>query len=142
MGFTRHFSKELNFLLAKATGEINDSDLASHVKAINEVTNGLSNVKGLADCREITEMNLTTQDTMLSAQMEDNKPGSKIVILVPENNDLIYGMARSYQMFCEDYCEDVRVFQDYDEALFWLSNDDTHDKMALDNFIKTTNIAS
>jgi len=135
MGFTRHFSKELNFLLTKATGEINDSDLASHVKALNKATEGLVNVKGFADCRAITKINLTTQGTILSASMEENKPGSQIVILVPENNDHIFGMARAYQMFCEDYCEEVRIFRDYDEAITWLANDDSHEKKALSDFI-------
>ena len=137
MGFSRHFSKECNFILTKVTGEINDEDLAAHVKAINSDASGSVNVKGLADCREITKVSLTTQGTISCAESEDNKPGSKIVILVPEDNELIFAMARAYKMFCENQYEAVEILRNYDAALSWLANNDQQEIKTLDDYIKS-----
>lgn len=55
MGFTRHYFQEHTFMLTKITGEINDDDLSQHVVALNKETEGLTNLKELTDCREITK---------------------------------------------------------------------------------------
>ena len=47
MVVSRYYFKEFNFLFTNITGEINDSDLASHVEALNNETRGLVNVKGV-----------------------------------------------------------------------------------------------
>lgn len=135
MGFSRHYFKEFNFLFTNITGEVNDSDLASHVVAINNETRGLVNVKGFADCRDVTKVNFTTQGTILSATNEENKPGGKIAMLVPENSTLIFAMARAYQMFCEEQFDAVRIFYDFEEALTWLIDDDLHEIKALNDLI-------
>ena len=136
MGFTRYYSKELNFLFVDITGELNDNDLTSHVKALNTETEGLVNVKGFADCRGITKVNIKTIEVVSNAVNEKYKPGSKVVIFVPKDNELIFAMARAYQMFAEESCDEVSIYRDYDEALAWLT-DSPAEGQALTEFINT-----
>jgi len=131
MGFSRHYFKEYNFMLTKINGEINDNDLSRHVVALNKETEGLINLKELADCREITKINLTTQGTTINASHEKNKPGSKLAILTPVDNTLIFAMARAYQMFSEDYRESVGLFHDLNEALVWLTDNNEPENKSL-----------
>ena len=136
MGFSRHFFQVHNFMLTKVIGEINDNDLSHHVDALNQETEGLTNLKELADAREITKVNLSTQGTILSADSEQNKPGSNFAILVPKENDLIFAMARAYQMFSENHRESVKVFRDYSEAISWLTKDNSQEMNEINEFIK------
>ena len=122
-------------MLTEITGEIDDNDLLSHVIALNTETAGVVNLRELADCRGITNVNLSTHGTTVSASNEQNKPGSKGVILVPEGNEIVFAMARAFQMFCESYRDEVKILQDYDEAVAWLANDDKKDIEALNEFI-------
>lgn len=131
MGFSIHYFQEYNFILTKITGEVDDGDLAYHVAALNQKTDGIINLKELADCREVTVVNLTTRGTTHSAGLEKNKPGSKLAILTPEGNDLVFAMARAYQMFSEDFRESVRLFRDLHEALEWLTDGDLLERKSL-----------
>ena len=131
MGFTRYYFQEYNFMLTKLAGEVNDNDLSHHVVALNQETEGLTSLKELADCREITKIKLSTQGTTDSAGHEKNKPGSKLAILTPKGNNLIFAMARAYQMFSEDFRESVRIFHDLHEAINWLSSDNVLEREAL-----------
>jgi len=137
MGFTRHYFDDLNFVLTKITGAINDNDLAMHVDALNKESKGKTNLKELADCRAITKINLTSQGTAINASNEKPKPGSILAILVPKDDEMIFAMARAYQMFSEDYRKSVYIFRDYHNALNWLSNDCLEEANALDTFISS-----
>jgi len=138
MGFKRHYFKQYNFMLTKISGEINDNDLSLHVEDMNQAADGLINLKELADCREITIINLTTQGTTNNASDENNKPGSKLAILTPVDNVMILAMARAYQIFSEDNRESVGLFQDFDEAMVWLTDDNAIEKKALTLLINST----
>ena len=135
MGFSRYYFQKQNFMLTKITDEINDDDLYHHVVALNKEVEGIANLKELADCREIIKINLTTAGTTRSADHEQIKKGSKLAILTPKGNDLIFAMARAYQMFCEDYRESVSLFHDLDEALAWLTNDNSDECKSLNSFV-------
>ncbi len=138
MGFSRHFIQKYNFMLTKITGEINDDDLSHHVGALNQETEGLTNLKELADCRGITKINLSTRGTTLNADREKNKPGSNLAILVPKENDMIFAMARAYQMFSENHRKSVEVFRDYSEAISWLTKDNSQEIDEINKFIKNS----
>ena len=139
MGFSRNYLKPYNFVLTKITGDINDAELLQHVKALNRETRGISELRELADCRELTSVSaLTAQGTTLAASAEEYKPGSLGVILVPKEKEAIYGMARAYQMFAEEHRESVMISRDLDEALNWLTKDNSAETEVLRAFIDNT----
>lgn len=136
MSFTRHCFNECNFMLTRVFGEINDKELANHVVQINKKLEDKVNVKELADCRELTNMHLTTQGTTLNASHEHNKPGSYMAILVPQEHDMIFAMARTYQIFSEEFRDHVNIFSHYDEAISWLTSNNEEEAHSINEFIK------
>ena len=136
MGFSTHYFKDLSFFLTKVSGDISDDDLIQHIVSLNKETKELLILKELSDCRKINSVtSLSTQATILAADIEQEKLCSKLAILVPKDNDVIYGMARAYQMFSEDKRGSVSLFSDFDEALMWLSENNIEEKELLISFI-------
>lgn len=136
MGFSHQYFKDQNFLLTRASGDIDGKDLMRHVIEINEETEGIVDLKELSDCREITSLDLlSTKMATMSAATESDKPGSRLAILVPKNNDVVYGIANAYKMFSEDHRAAVKVFKQLDEAISWLAESEAEEKamMALVN---------
>ena len=116
-------------MLTKVSGDIDGNSLAQHVIDLNKETEGIFNLRELADYREITSVKLlSTQATTMSAGSEKDKPGSKLAILTPKDKDAVYGMARAYQMFSEDHRKSVKLFRDFQDALMWLSENDLEEE--------------
>lgn len=125
MGFLRHFLPQHHFLLSEVYGEINSKDLFEHIFEINKLAENTDSLLELADCRGITEINLHTDDVVTSADIETDKIDSKLAILAPENNKLVYGMINAYRMFAEEHRQQVKIFTDVEQALSWLTDDKT-----------------
>lgn len=135
MGFSRRYLKDNNFLVTKVTGEVNDHNLREHVIELNMETEGISDLRELADCRGIVDLTqLTVQGTSECAKLENNRPNSLLAILVPDST-LLFGMARAYQAFSEDRRKDTEIFKSIDEALAWLSKDE-REREELKDFIE------
>jgi len=136
MSFSHQYFKDHNFLLTRASGDIDGKDLMQHVISINEETEGIIDLKELSDCREITSLELlSTKMATTSAANENDKPGSILAILIPENNPVIYGVANAYKMFAEDHRKAVQIFKELPEAIIWLAESEAEEEalMALVN---------
>ncbi len=134
MGFSRHYLKANIFVLTKICGEVNDYNLREHIIAFKEETKGMSRLRELADCRGIENLeNLTVSGTTRNAQIVDNRPDYLSALLVNDST-LLYGMARSFQMFFEESRKEVKIFKDIDDALDWLAIDD-QEKEILKDFV-------
>ena len=124
MGFCHHFIPEHNFLLSTIEGPLDDAGLTEHVREVNELASKSANIKELSDCRSITDLSgLSVQGTVKCAQLEQDKPGSKLAIVVPRENITLYGMARAYHTFSVEKREDVQIFGTIEEAASWLAED-------------------
>ena len=124
MGFSRHFLKENNFLLTRVSGDINKTNLMEHMIAFNNETSGISDLRELGDLRGIESLDeLSVSQTTRLAGIENSHPGF-LLAMVTDENPLVYGMARAFQMFAENNKKEVRVFKDMDEALSWIAKDD------------------
>ena len=125
MGFERRYLKSCHFVWSKATGELDDNALMEQVLALNSETEGMTDFKELSDCSELVSLDkLTVTGTTSCAAAEDNRSESLLAILVSDS-PLLYGMARSYQMFAENNRQAVRIFTDMEAALRWLAVDET-----------------
>jgi hypothetical protein len=136
MGFSHHFLLDPNFLVTKMSGELDDDLLLKHVMDLNDEAKWMTNLKELADCRNITNLDkLTTQGTVTAASAEHDKPDSKLAILVTDSS-LLYGLARAYQMQAEIHRQEVRIFNTLVEAITWLADNDHEVKVFSDFFNK------
>ena len=137
MSFSRHFLTQHNFLLTKVENEIDDEQLMQHVLTLNKEAKDITCLRELADCRHLKSVEkLTVQGTTECASQEINKPGSLLAILVPDS-PVIYGMARAYQMFSEDHRKAARVFNNLNDAIKWLSDNENELEIFMDFIDKT-----
>ena len=124
MGFHIKLFRDERFLLTRVVDTIDGASLLEHVFDVNAETEGLDGVRELADCRELKSVaGLSVGMTTASAEQETKKVGSRLAILTPPDNDLIYGMARAYQTLALESRAAVEVFRDYDAAINWLAED-------------------
>ena len=124
MGFSRYYLKKYKFMFTKISGEVNDQNLEEHVIALNMETEGVSDLREIADCRSIENMSrLTVQGTVNCAQLENNRPKSLLALLVSDSS-MLFGMARAYQTFSAGRRKSVEIFKDINKAIAWLANDD------------------
>lgn len=137
MGISRHFFKQHNFIVTKFWGKIDNDDLMGHVIEFNKESKGLSNLKELADCREITDLELLSVENITKiAGGEKYKDDSILAILIPEESELLYGMARVYQTFAATHRKSVEIFRDLKQALDWLT-DNKEESDALTALVRT-----
>ena len=133
MGLSRHWLREHAFVVTKVSGAIDDRSLMEHVQALNRECAGVDASKELADCRELKDVaSLSVTGVTQASSREMKKPGSRVVILVPKDSPVIYGLARAYQMFAAESRDEVMVFTDLNEAMQWLLQDETHVRSILE----------
>lgn len=125
MGFSRHWLRDRAFVLTRVTGRIDNRSLLEHVQALNRESNGVIGMKELGDCRDLQDLEALSVSVVTQASsIEAKKPGSRLVILVPKESPVIYGLARAYEMFASESRQAVTVSMDLDEALCWLGFDE------------------
>jgi hypothetical protein len=94
------------------------------VISLNHETEGISGLRELADCRNITDLSrLSVQGTSDCAALENDRPDSLLALLVNDSS-LLFGLARAYQTFSEENRKDTEIFKDLESALAWLSPDE------------------
>ena len=126
-------------MFTKISGEVNDQNLRQHVVDLNRETEGIYDLRELADCRDIQDMrHLSAQGTADCAQIENKRPNSLLALLVSESS-LLFGMARAYQAFSQDRRKDAQIFKNLDDALVWLSSDEKEIEI-LKDFINKTDV--
>lgn len=128
MGITRHYCHDLNFVLVRFAGEVDDMQLRQHMLAINEETRHNDSIKEIADCREVTSVaSLSVKGTIEAVGLTVDQPrcrNGKLAILIPE--DLVsLGLAKVFQSMSSSHRKDVEIFYDAASALTWLGYDGT-----------------
>ena len=79
-----------------------------------------ASVGQLADCREVTELQLSADDIRSLADFVSSKGGGRRAIVVSTN--LVFGMSRMYELWLAEG-DGVQVFRDLAEARAWLGLD-------------------
>ena len=122
MPFTRHYLVSRNFILTRATGRIDDSELREHVLALNSEAADLDAALEIADCRELNDVEqITAKGAAAAAALEKGQrraEGGRLAILV--GSDLVFGLARAYATFAMDTRAHVTVCRDLPDAIEFL----------------------
>lgn len=138
MSYTRHYFPELNFLLTRIFGDLDNDQLRRIVVDPEGETTHLKAVIGLADCRDLHNVDqLTAEGTFEAATLEEGQAsttGGLLAILVPK--ELVFGLARVYASAAERTRRAVLVSYSLDEALGWLTGNDDAAIRKLRTFIE------
>ena len=123
MPITRAYFDDQNFLITTIAGEIDEETFTEYIVSLNELSEGITNLRELSDCREAIEVNiLKTNAIRRAASREAKKPGSSLAIVI-QDTILAYALARVYQTFASSMRKEIEIFVDVEKALAWLSRE-------------------
>ena len=113
-----------NLVVTVALGALGDADIMQHKAALRDDPRVTPDMKELSDVRGIERLDVTEvgirQMTRFDRDAGASVGGNTLAIVATE--DVIFGMARMYEMLTEEHVRTVQVFRDIDEATRWLSD--------------------
>ncbi len=137
MPFTRHYKRELNFVLTRVFGEINDQQAKEQVVALNEEAKDEKALKEIADCRKLGNIDKASVQGIFDAaaleQGHQRAIGGVLIIVVA--TDVIFRLARAYSIGAGDVRKEIVVTKSMDEAIQKLDYSDSEKKI-IQNFIE------
>ena len=115
-----------SLVLTTVTGVVTDNDVLAHKRALASDPEYHPSMKELSDVRGVTDLEVTAEGIAVMAgfdrEHDDTERGHRIALVA--SADVVYGMARMYQMNTVEADERVGVFRTLDEATRWLGIDE------------------
>lgn len=117
-----HYDRELGARVATFSGTVDDAELLGAYRSLLASPDYDPRVNDLVDMRPVTRFDVTgdaIRDLVrafspLDAAMVQTR------LAIVAGSDLVFGMARMYELLRSDTPEDIRVFRDMDVARAWL----------------------
>jgi len=107
-----------SIVLSRAWGVVTDRDLLAHVRALAADARFRPHFSQLADIRGAADVAVSSSGIKDLAKLNPFGAGARRAVVV--DRDVIFGMARMYQMMREPSTDEVEIFRDLDLALEWL----------------------
>ena len=137
MAITLHYKREMNFVLTRVFGEINDHQAKEHVLKLNEVAKNEKALNEIADCRNLNNFDkASVQGIFYAAALEQGQQraiGGMLIIVVA--TDVIFRLARAYAIGAGDVRKEIIVTKSMEEAIQKLDYSDS-DKEIIRRFIE------
>lgn len=105
-------------IFSSATGVLTDDDLLTHQDRVTNDPGFDPTFSQLWDFRHVSDVEVTNATLQELAGARSFRAGAKRAVVAPK--DVLYGMARMFQMLHGEAPEDLRVFRSIDEARNWL----------------------
>ena len=110
--------KSLGMIFSSASGVLTDDDLRGHQRAVLADPDFDPHFSQIWDFQGVEDVEVSSETLRLLAESKSYSAESKRAVVAPR--DVLYGMARMFQMLHEEAPEAFRVFRTSDEARAWL----------------------
>jgi hypothetical protein len=118
--------KERRLITSTASGVITLPEIWAHQEKLDKDPDFDPSFAQLLDVTQVTKLKLSSEDVRRVAESNTLSTNPRLAIVATSN--LVYGMARMFQIFREMKGEEkTRVFRDRDEALAWVLGKDDAD---------------
>jgi hypothetical protein len=122
MPITYQIDDERGVVLTVASGILTTGELIAHKEQLMNDPRFKSGIVELSDVRAIEKINVNGGDVRQFAEIdrtyEDRLKNYKLAIVA--SGDLVFGLARMYEMQTESHNPGVMVFRDVEKAKTWL----------------------
>lgn len=119
MSIRYRIDKVRKLVLSTATGLLTQRDITEHRRALLRDPDFVPSFKQIFDFRGVTDSELTSTDIRERAESKLFGDGSRRALVA--SSDLVFGMARMYQLLAADENSDeIRVFREMSDAVRWL----------------------
>jgi hypothetical protein len=126
MPLSYRIDPEHSLILTTGSGVLADEHVLAHKKALNADPDYDASMKELSDLRAVTDLSVTTQGVSAMAGYDRDNPDTegrhRLALVASE--DVVFGMARMYQMTTVESDSRVGVFRTIEEARAWLDADE------------------
>ena len=121
MPFRYEIDRARRLVLSTATGTVTDEDLHTHMRRLAADPNFDPTYRQLVDLRDVSNVDVTSGGLRaLGSSNPWKEPTRRAVVC---ERDVVFGLARMYQLLTDDDPHEVQVFREISEALDWLALD-------------------
>lgn len=107
-----------SLVLSRGWGVLTDGELLAHVRALTVDPRFVRHFHQLADLRDVTDVEVTASTVREMARLNPYGDGSRRAVVV--TSDVLFGMARMYQILRDEPTDQLEIFRKLDDALRWL----------------------
>jgi len=107
-----------SLVLSRGWGPLTSADLTQYARLLADDPRFRPDFCQLCDLREVTEVRVGASGIREVAALNPFGAGARRAVVV--GSDVVFGLARMYQMLTESSPDEVEIFRDLDEALRWL----------------------
>jgi hypothetical protein len=95
-----------------------DRELLAHVRILTADPRFARDFRQLADLRDVTDVQITASTIREMVKLNPFGAGARRAVVV--TNDVVFGMARMYQILTDESPDELQIFRKVDDALQWL----------------------
>ena len=95
-----------------------EREILAHVRALIADPRFARNFHQLLDLRDVTNVQFTASTVRELARLNPFGAGARRAVVV--TNDVVFGMARMYQILADESPDELQIFRKMDDALQWL----------------------
>ncbi len=122
MSISYRIESDLGVVFTTATGVLTDDELLAHKLTLSRDPSFRPGMVELSDVRGVGRLEVTPEGVRrmvaVDAVGSDRPSNHKLAIVVAQ--DVVFGMARMYEMLSDPAGTSVRIFRGMDEAKDWL----------------------
>jgi len=118
-----------SLVLSRGWGVLTDRELLAHVRALTADPRFARHFRQLADLRDVTEVQFTASTIREMVRLNPFGAGARRALVV--TSDVVFGMARMYQILRDESPDELRIFRKVDDALQWLGIADAKEELLL-----------
>jgi hypothetical protein len=107
-----------SLVLSRGWDVVTDRELLAHVHTLTADPRFVRNFRQLADLRDVTDVQITPSCIKEMARLNPYGAGARRAVVV--TNDVVFGMARMYQILSDESPDELQIFRKMDDALQWL----------------------
>jgi hypothetical protein len=97
---------------------VTDQELLAHVRALTIDPRFARDFRQLVDLRDVTSVQITASCIREMVRLNPYGAGARRAVVV--TNDVVFGMARMYQILSDESPDELQIFRKMDDALQWL----------------------
>ena len=107
-----------SLVLSRGWGVVTDRDFLAHVRALTANPRFARGFRQLVDLRDVTDIQVTASTVREMVRL--NPFGASAQRAVVVTSDVVFGMARMYQILSDESPDELQIFRKMDDALQWL----------------------
>ena len=107
-----------SLVLSRGWAVVTDREFLAHARALTADPRFARNFHQLIDLRDVTNVQFTAASIREAVRLNPFGAGARRAVVV--TNDVVFGMARMYQILADESPDELQIFRKMDDALQWL----------------------